>query len=41
MMPNYRDGWTVGKTDYMIYAPKGAKMEGKVFIRGREADEAD
>lgn len=28
MMPNYRDGWTIGKTDYMIYAPKGAKMGG-------------
>lgn len=26
MMPNYRDGWTIGKTDYMICAPKGAKI---------------
>lgn len=29
MMPNYRDGWTIGKTDYMICAPKGARMEGE------------
>jgi len=25
MMPDYRDGWTTGKTDYMIIAPKGAE----------------